>query len=246
MKAGMTEGENRLSRLPGIQHVDVRLDRNLLKDLAAETLRDYISSGRIPEGTKLTEREVSRLLGISRMPARDALMILEAEGLVVSKPDGRYVIELTEKDVHDIHVLRWTLERLAVARAAAHVNEQNRLILRARLRDLEDAAASGEPGASTRCDMALHRAIWRQADNPHLLRVLDAVLGAIFVLCDRVKVHGEQNSASMINEHHQLVALVAAGDEVAAAQMMEQHLRNALAASLQTFHLSAPAGAGDT
>ncbi len=102
----MTEGENRLSRLPGIQHEDARLDRNLLKDLAAETLRDYISTGRIPEGTKLTERKVSRLLGISRMPARDALMILEAEGLVVSRPDGRYVIELTEKDVRDIHVLR--------------------------------------------------------------------------------------------------------------------------------------------
>jgi DNA-binding GntR family transcriptional regulator len=241
----MTEEENRLSRLPGIQHEDVRLDRNLLKDLAAEMLRDHISTGRIPEGTKLTEREVSRLLGISRMPARDALMILEAEGLVVSRPDGRYVIELTEKDVRDIHVLRWTLERLAVALAAANANEESQGVLRARLCDLVDAASSGDPGASTRCDMALHRAIWRQADNPHLLRVLDAVLGAIFVLCDRVKVYGKRDSASMIDEHRQLVALIAAGDESAAAQMMEQHLRNALAASLQTFHLSDPASAGD-
>jgi DNA-binding GntR family transcriptional regulator len=234
----MTEGENRLSRLTGIQHKDVRLDRNLLKDLAAETLRDHISSGRIPEGTKLTEREVSRLLGISRMPARDALMILEAEGLVVSRPDGRYVIELTEKDVRDIHVLRWTLEGLAVARAAANASEEGQAILEARLGDLEDAAAGGDRGLSTRCDMALHRAIWRQADNPHLLRVLDAVLGAIFVLCDRVKVYGELDFAGMVDEHRQLVALIAAGEEAAAALAMEQHLRNALAASLQTFHLS--------
>ena len=59
----MAEDERRLSRLPDIQEQDLRLDRNLLKDRAAEMLRDYISSGRIPEGTKLTEREVSRLLG---------------------------------------------------------------------------------------------------------------------------------------------------------------------------------------
>ena len=51
----------------------MRLGRKLLKDRAAETLRDQIRSGRIPKGTKLTEREVSRLLGISRVPACEAL-----------------------------------------------------------------------------------------------------------------------------------------------------------------------------
>jgi GntR family transcriptional repressor for pyruvate dehydrogenase complex len=85
----MNKTETRLSHLSGIQGDRLRLDRNLLKDRAAETLRDYISTGRIPEGTKLTEREVSRLLGISRMPAHEALTIVEAEGLVISRPGGR-------------------------------------------------------------------------------------------------------------------------------------------------------------
>ena len=76
----MGKNEKRLSGLAGIQEDALRLDRNLLKDRAAEMLRDHIGSGRIPEGTKLTEREVSRLLGISRMPAHEALTILEAEG----------------------------------------------------------------------------------------------------------------------------------------------------------------------
>ena len=60
-------------------------------------------------------------------------MILEGEGLVVSRSDGRYVIELTENDVRDIHELRWTLERLAAERAAANVNEGNRSVLNDRL-----------------------------------------------------------------------------------------------------------------
>ena len=229
----MTEGEKRLSHLPGIQGQDLRLDRNLLKDRAAEMLRDHISSGRIPEGTKLTERAVSRLLGISRMPARDALMILESEGLILAKPDGRYVIELSEKDVRDLHVLRWTLEGLAARLAAANGSAASRAALLARLDELETAAQGGDPGVCTRCDMALHQAIWRQADNPHLLRVLDSVLGAIFVLCDRARIYGPYNVDTMLAEHRELVSLIGAGEAERAKQAMEAHLRNALHASLR-------------
>src|SRR5207249_8524626 len=70
--------------------------RNLLKDRAMDLLRDHIVSGRIPAGAKVVERDVAQLLGISRAPVRDALIQLETEGLVVSKPSGRYVIELSE------------------------------------------------------------------------------------------------------------------------------------------------------
>ena len=87
----MIYGEIRALRAMQEQSLDLK--RNLLKDQAAEVLRDYISDGRLPEGSKVTERDVANLLGIGRAPARDALMALEAEGLVVSRPDGRYVFE---------------------------------------------------------------------------------------------------------------------------------------------------------
>ena len=76
---------------------ELRLDRNSLKEQSTELLRSYIISGRIPPGTKLAERELADLLGVSRMPARDALMDLEREGLVVSRPNGRYVIRIAFK-----------------------------------------------------------------------------------------------------------------------------------------------------
>jgi DNA-binding GntR family transcriptional regulator len=233
----MAKREKRLSHLENIRNEDLRLDRNLLKDRAAETLRDYISTGRIPEGTKLTEREVSRLLGISRMPAHEALTILEAEGLVVSRPDGRYVIELSEKDVRDLHALRQTLERLAVELAAANANNENRAALWASLCRLEQAAASGDLGDCTKCDMALHQTIWRQADNPHLLRVLDSVLGTIFVLAERVKVYGQEDLTRMIGGHRRLIELISAGDGAGAAEVIESHLKSSLTESLRTFQI---------
>jgi len=228
--------ENRLSGLPGVPNTDISVERSLLKDRAADTLRDYISSGRIPEGTKLTERDVSELLGISRSPARDALMILETEGLVVSRPSGRFVIELTEKDVRDIHLLRWTLERLAAELAASNVTEANRDELYAALRDME-AAVDGDAYDWARCDTALHRAIWRLADNKYLLKVLDSVFGAIVVLAERSKMYGTRNIEGAIAQHRGLVDLIVAGDSEEAGQAMEAHLKRSLASTLKTFRL---------
>jgi DNA-binding GntR family transcriptional regulator len=231
----MNKSETRLSNLTTIKGDRLRLDRNLLKDRAAETLREYISTGRIPEGTKLTEREVSRLLGISRMPAHEALTILEAEGLVISRPGGRYVIELDEKDVRDLLALRVALESLAVRLAAERNSPDTQAALLARLRDLEEAVEGGDPVQCTKCDMALHETIWRQADNPHLLRVLSSVLGAIFVLADRVKVYGHENLARMLDGHRRLVEQINAGDAESAVQTIAAHLRSSLNESLRTF-----------
>lgn len=233
-----------LSHLSSLEGDQLRLDRNLLKDRAAETLRDYISTGRIPEGTKLTEREVSRLLGISRMPAHEALTILEAEGLVVSQPGGRYVIELDEKDVRDLLALRVALESLAVRLAAAHTSAENQARLNARLSELEETVGGGDPMECTKCDMALHRTIWQQADNPHLLRVLDSVLGAIFVLADRVKIYGQEDLQRMLSGHRRLVEQINAGDAESAVQTIEAHLRSSLAHSLRTFQAPKNSGGG--
>jgi len=234
----MAVSEKRLLDLADMQDTDISLNRSLLKERATNTLRDYISSGRIPEGTKLTERDVSTLLGVSRAPVRDALMALEAEGLVVSKSTGRYVIELTEKDVRDIHVLRWTLERLAVELVVENMTAVNREMLLDVLHDLEEAAMGEDANDWTKCDMALHRTIWQLANNAHLLKVLDSVFGAIFVLAERTTIYGKRNFKRAFERHRELVHLIISGDGEKAGQAMESHLKRSMTANLKTFRLS--------
>ena len=176
----MPQHAQRLSDLSGLQG-RVKLDRTLLRDTAVEKLREFIGSGLIPEGTKISEREVSEMLGISRMPARDALMTLEHEGLVENRPDGRYVIRLTEDQVRGFLQVRAVLERLAAELAASNMNEDAREILMARLRDLEDAAARGDPDLCAARDIALHQAIWELSGNAQLLRFLQSMVGVILV-----------------------------------------------------------------
>ena len=241
----MVQSQKDLSQLPHFQE-NVKLDRTPLKDQAAEILRDHITAGRIPEGTRLTERQVSQMLGISRMPAREALMILEAEGLVERRSDGRRVIELSEERVRQLHEVRWTLERLAAELAAANTSEENRAALRARLGHLEEAIATGDPALCTKRDLAIHRTIWHQANNSYLLKLLDSLLGVIFVLAARVKIYAGANVDRLRSQHRELVDLVTSGDVDGAGRCVEAQLRGVLPQSLRTFHVQGHVDVSDS
>ena len=117
-----------------------RLGRVFLKDQVNELLRDMIISGRFPPGTKLIEREVADNLGVSRAPVRDALLQLEREGLLVSKPNGRYVIELTEHDIRELYQVRNALEKLAVELVTQNIRGEQVVKLQHVLTDMKDSA----------------------------------------------------------------------------------------------------------
>jgi DNA-binding GntR family transcriptional regulator len=233
----MPQSVQRLSDLPELQGT-VKLDRTLLRDTAVEKLREFIGSGMIPEGTKISEREVSEMLGISRMPARDALMTLEHEGLVENRPDGRYVIQLTEDDVRSFLQVRAVLERLAAELAARNMKEDGRAALLAKLRDLEDAAARRDRDLCAERDIALHQAIWQQAGNPQLLRFLQSMVGVILVLTQRVHLFGDGNFQRVVDDHRELVDLILSGDAEGSGQALEEEIEtNAMADSLRTFRV---------
>jgi DNA-binding GntR family transcriptional regulator len=227
----------RLSELPELQGA-LKLDRTLLRDTAVEKLREFIGSGLIPEGTKISEREVSEMLGISRMPARDALMTLEHEGLVENRPDGRYVIQLTEDDVRSFLQVRAALERVAARLAARNMNEEGRALLLARLHDLEDATARKDPDLRVRRDIALHQAIWEQARNPQLLRILQSMMGVILVLTLRADIFGDGDAQRVLSDHRGLVDLIVSGDAEGAGRAFEEEIgTNLVAGALRTFRV---------
>jgi len=233
----MPRHAQRLSDLPRLRGT-LKLDRVLLRDTAVEKLREFIGSGLIPEGTKISEREVSQMLGISRMPARDALITLEHEGLVENRSDGRYVIQLTESDVRNFLQVRAALERVAARLAARNMNEEGRALLLSRLHDLEDAAALKDPKLCAKRDIALHQAIWEQARNPQLLRMLQSMMGVILVLTLRVDIFGDGDAQQLLNDHRGLVDIILSGDAEAAGRALEEEIEtNATADALRTFHV---------
>lgn len=212
----------------------LKLDRNSLKDQTTELLRAYIIGGRIPPGTKLVERELADLLGVSRMPARDALMHLEREGLVISKPNGRYVIELSKSDVLNLYQVRLELEKLAVTLAAQHRTVAGCAQLKANLVTMQAAIARNERDAYVKSDLEAHELIWQQAHNPYLLKLLHSIVGPILMfIASQPKF--QSNWQETLQFHSELADAICLGDALRAVNSMEEQLKNSLQLSLQAF-----------
>lgn len=93
------------------------------------TLRQRIIRGRLAPNVHLLELEISRDLGVGRTPVREALQLLESEGLVVSKPGGRlrmFVAPLSASEEQQVADLLATLEGLAASKVAALPHDARR------------------------------------------------------------------------------------------------------------------------
>jgi DNA-binding GntR family transcriptional regulator len=89
------------------------------QQLVYEFLRNGIVSGRFPGGSRIKSESVASELGVSRMPVREAFRQLDAEGLIILRPNrGAVVTDLTPDDILELFEMRGVLEGLAAAHAA--------------------------------------------------------------------------------------------------------------------------------
>jgi DNA-binding GntR family transcriptional regulator len=201
-----------------------KLSSVYLRNQAADLLRDLIISGKIPSGTKLVERKVAEILGISRSPAREALMRLELEGLIVSKPDARYVINLTEREVVELHQVRLILESQAVELAARNTNPAYQAEQLSLLHAMEVAVQQNDPLAFAKADLNGHALIWEQSENGWLQKTLHSMSGPYFLCMANA---AEQYDWHVTLElHTDLVQNINAGDSAGAVKSLERHLSN--------------------
>ncbi|WP_082812130.1 GntR family transcriptional regulator [Clostridium sp. Marseille-P299] len=100
-------------------------DKYSLRGRVFHRIREDILSGKYSQDEELKENTIGMELGVSRTPVREALRQLELEGLVNIIPNkGAYVTGISEKDIHDIYVIRSYLEGLCAKWACEHITEQ--------------------------------------------------------------------------------------------------------------------------
>lgn len=210
-----------------------------LADLAADDLRSRIIRGELGVGRKITEREVSDLLGVGRMPAREALMTLEHEGLIVSRSESRSIVTLDENDIAGIYELRAMLEALAVARAASNTTPERAMRLEERLNALRFGCERQDSALTTPADLALHEEIWAQSDSMYLERCLRSIRGVVFVLVMRGSSHGKRNWDKLYQQHRAIVSAINDGRVEDSIRFMKESLNAASRHSIEVERLIA-------
>jgi DNA-binding GntR family transcriptional regulator len=108
-----------------IQMADRTLTATTLPAAVADRLRDLITEGQLPPGTRLNERLLCTQLGVSRTPLREAFRLLASDGLVEMHPNrGARVVSLSEQDIRECFELMGGLEALGGELACARITAE--------------------------------------------------------------------------------------------------------------------------
>jgi DNA-binding GntR family transcriptional regulator len=197
-----------------------------LADRAYRAIRDQLIMLDIQPGEPIDDDELARSVGVGRTPVREALKRLESDRLVVSFPRrGTFATGMDIADLAHISEIRVQLEPLAARRAAERVSPASRAALEelaARVETLDTATA--DRTEVMRCDLAVHRTIYRASNNPHLEDVLiryDNLATRIHCLfLDRLSAIDMQ----VVGEHVALLRAIAAGDADRADDLAREHV----------------------
>lgn len=204
-----------------------KLNHATLEKQVVRAIRRQIFNGDLPANARIVEAEIAREMGISRAPVREALGILQREGLIVTYPrKGSYVVDLTYADIEEIYTLRVLLECHAVGLAMERLTGADL----ARLRDLVEqigAAAGSDVLEAARCDMLFHDEIFKLSGHKRLCQAWKDLAAQMQMLMAMTKEFF-LTSRDLRQVHAVLVDALAAGDRRLARESFEHHIMNGI------------------
>lgn len=197
-----------------------------LRDVVFNTLRQAILKGELKPGERLMEIQLSKRLGVSRTPIREAIRKLELEGLVVMIPrKGAEVAKITEKDLRDVLEVRCTLEELAVSLAAANIKEEDVHILEQKNEEFIKAIEVGDVVEIAEADVNFHDAIYTLTDNARLIQILNNLREQMYRYRFEY-IKDEDKRKGLIQEHNIIIEALAKKDIQAVKIAVRQHIEN--------------------
>lgn len=192
-------------------------------------LRDDIVSGRLRPGTQIVQDDLAREYGVSRVPLREALKILEGEGQVTYYPHrGYFVTELSVDDLLEVYRIRYLLEAEAIERAVAEIDDDDITYIAGVLAEVEVAGAAGDTAALTAANRAFHFAIFELASQPRLTRMIRVLWDATDAY-RAVYFRETVNRERVFDEHRAMLEALRLRDAAALIALQEEHRAHSVA-----------------
>jgi DNA-binding GntR family transcriptional regulator len=196
---------------------DRRIQQPSLVRMAAETIREMVLSGELRPGDRLVEERLTEELGISRPPLREALRLLEQEGLLLSMPRrGVIVTPLSARDVYEIFTLRTTYERMAIELGVPCKDPQLLARCHRAIAAMTQAAKAEDRGQFVRSSFEFHVSIVGLARHRRLedaYRGLSLQLQIYIAGNTRAREERNESLDENVERHRRLLAAVEGGDK---------------------------------
>jgi len=211
-------------------------------DNAYVRLKNEILNGVLPPGFQAPEPDIANRLGMSRTPVREALIRLEAEGLIDLVPRrGAKVVAISRKDFCEIFQILAVLEALAASAAACSQERADFLPdLERILSESASALSANDIGTWAKLDDSFHRLVAGICGNERLEAEITGLLDQVF-RANTVLLRLNKAPAASADDHDKILRAIAAGEPDVAAEIARSHRLRGLATMknlLQTSGLS--------
>lgn len=202
-------------------------DDRSLRIRVFNAIENAILNGEYKDGDSLNELRLSKELGISRTPVREALMQLELEGLVKNVPNkGAVVIGVTQQDIHDIYEIRIRIEGLAARLCAENITEDELHALE-QIVDLQEFyLLKNDTEQIWKLDGDFHKIIYDASRSRPLRFTLSNFHNYIKKARD-ISVQTEGRAEKTVAEHRAILKSIQEHNGELAEQLTAQHISNA-------------------
>lgn len=206
-----------------------------LRDVVFNTLRQAILRGELKPGERLMEIALANRLGVSRTPVREAIRMLELEGLVIMIPRrGAQVAQITEQDLNDVLEVRLGLEELAVRFACERITDEEIKALGLAVKEFEKKMSNNELSAQAEADVKFHEIIYGATHNRRLVQIINNIREQMY----RYRIEylkDVESRKTLVKEHYEICDALKRRDAESAVEKMCIHIRNQQEAILRSL-----------
>ena len=197
-----------------------------LRDVVFNTLRQGILRGDLKPGERLMEIPLAAKLGVSRTPIREAIRMLELEGLVTMIPrKGAEVAWISKQDLRDVLEVRKSLDSLAVSLACDRITEEEKEALKNAEDEFEHSIEKGSATSIAEADVCFHDVILKAGKNGRLMQMINNLAERMYRY--RLEyIKDSRNHARLIEEHRKIIKYIIEGDKANACDAIETHIDN--------------------
>ncbi|MFZ3589985.1 GntR family transcriptional regulator [Bacillus sp. DJP31] len=207
----------------------LRIDHRTLSDDVATLIRKMILNGTLKPGERINQVQLAEQMEISRGPLREALRLLQNEGLVKHETNkGAFVTTLSQQDVYEIYTLRALLEGEAAKLAADHLTNQDFSRMLELLEEFSQALVNQDLEKEARVDILFHRTIVNASKHQRLIKMheqLDTQVGAMFFT---VANSLPKRARKVVENHRLLLDVLQGGSPLDIQEVITNHYLLAL------------------
>jgi DNA-binding GntR family transcriptional regulator len=191
-------------------------------------LRRAIVTGELRPGEQVLQDALAERFGVSRVPLREALKILEGEGQVTYRPHrGYFVAELDLDDLREVYRIRDLLESEAIRVAVGQITDEQLGSVTEAQALVEEASERGDLAAMTEANRRFHFGLIEAAGMPRLTRLVRVLWDATDVYRSLYYADDDHRSA-VHDEHRQVLQAVREGDAERAVTLLRSHRERAV------------------